>query len=49
MIANANLIAAAPDMLAALETAIAHAENGGVNEYSLPYLKAVVAKARGIP
>lgn len=46
MMANASLIAAAPDLLAALEYIITEAELNGCR-YSLAQARAAIAKARG--
>jgi hypothetical protein len=47
--ATMRLIAAAPDLLAACEAALAsHRRDGEVDEESVALLRAVVAKARGV-
>jgi hypothetical protein len=45
--ANARLIAAAPEMLAALENALSDAEKGGFCSQTFDDVRAAIAKARG--
>jgi hypothetical protein len=47
-LANARLIAAAPDLLAALKEAVAHYRSYNLGEY-IPVIEALIAKAEGHP